>query len=120
VLSLDAFGKPVEGLPFGITDYATSVRVHGDGITPEPNPGPALQGRSVADILAAATEHGAARGWTATDRLLSSAPWDSAEDLVNNLLAVYAAGASLVQVAHPDPGQTARRMQTEKVTAELA
>jgi uncharacterized protein (TIGR03089 family) len=118
-LSLDAFGKPVEGLPFGITDYATSVRVHGDGITPEPNPGPALQGRSVADILAAATEHGAARGWTATDRLLSSASWDTPEDLVNNLLAVYAAGASLVQVAHPDPGQTARRMQTEKVTAEL-
>lgn len=118
-LSLDAFGKPVEGLPFGITDYATSVRVHGDGITPEPNPGPALAGRSVTEILAAATAHAASRGWTGTDRVLSSASWDTADDVVNNMLAVFAAGASLVQVAHPDAGQRDRRVQTEKVTTEL-
>jgi uncharacterized protein (TIGR03089 family) len=118
-LSLDAFGKPVDGLPFGITDYATSVRVHGDGITPEPNPGPALAGRSVAEIITAAREHAASRGWTDTDRVLSSAPWDTADDLVHNMLAVFAAGASLVQVAHPDAGQHTRRVQTEKVTAEL-
>ena len=32
VLSLDPFGKPVPDLPVGVTDYATSVRVHGDQI----------------------------------------------------------------------------------------
>lgn len=118
-LSLDAFGKPVEGLPFGITDYATSVRVHGDGITPEANPGAALAGRSVSEILTAAGAHAATRGWTDTDRVLSSAPWDTADQLIDNMLAVFAAGASLVQVAHPDPAQLTRRVQTERVTTEL-
>ena len=46
VLSLDPFGKPVPDLPIGVTDYATSVRVHGDQIVPERTPGPALAGRS--------------------------------------------------------------------------
>src|SRR5829696_1489738 len=45
VLSLDPFGKPATGLPVGVTDYATSVRVHGDQISPEHQPGPALDGR---------------------------------------------------------------------------
>jgi uncharacterized protein (TIGR03089 family) len=47
VLSLDPFGKSAEGLPIGVTDYATAVRVHGDQVTPEYAPGPALDGRSV-------------------------------------------------------------------------
>ena len=51
VLSLDPFGKPVPDLPVGLTDYATSVRVHGDQIVPERNPGAALDGRSVDDVL---------------------------------------------------------------------
>ena len=38
VLSLDPFGKPAPDLPIGVTDYATSVRVHGDqGIIPHSN-----------------------------------------------------------------------------------
>src|SRR6202795_1412617 len=28
VLSLDPFGRPAPDLPFGVTDYATAVRVH--------------------------------------------------------------------------------------------
>jgi hypothetical protein len=38
--------------------------------------------------------------------------------VVDHLLAVFAAGASLVQVANPDPNPDAetRRRQTEKVT----
>ena len=91
-LSLDPFGKPVPDLPIGVTDYATSVRVHGDQIVPERNPGPALAGRSVADVLAAAQASAAARGLTSTDRVLSSASWDSAEALVDNMIAVFAAG----------------------------
>ncbi|WP_156425183.1 TIGR03089 family protein [Mycobacterium sp. GA-1285] len=116
VLSLDPFGKPAADLPVGVTDYATAVRVHGDQISPERTPGPALNGRTVDDVLDAARESAAAQGFTASDRVLSSAGWDTADDLVDHLLAVLAAGASLVQVANPDAALADRRRATEKVT----
>ncbi|MBN9634667.1 MAG: TIGR03089 family protein, partial [Actinobacteria bacterium] len=119
VLSLDPFGKPVPDLPIGVTDYATSVRVHGDQIVPERTSGPALAGRSVDDVLAEARSRATAKGFTADTRLLSTAPWGTADELVANLLAVFAGGASLVQVAHPDAGALDRRRATEKVTADL-
>ena len=115
-LSLDPFGKPIADLPFGITDYATSVRVHGDQISPASQPGPALAGRSAADVFTAAESAGAAMGLTASDRVLSAADWDTAEAMTYHLLAVFAAGASLVQVANPDPAAQERRRQSEKVT----
>lgn len=119
VLSLDPFGKSARDLPIGVTDYATSVRVHGDQVSPERNPGPALAGHSADDVLASARSSAAARGISAADRVMSSASWSSADEVVKNLLAVFAAGASLVQVANPDPGLLARRRETEKVTREL-
>ncbi len=117
--SLDAFGRPVADLPFGITDYATSVRAHGDQIAPERNPGPTLDGQSVAEILSAATNSATAQGLDLASRVLSSADWATADDLIDHVLAVLVAGGSLVQVAHPDPEMRARRREAEKVTAEL-
>jgi uncharacterized protein (TIGR03089 family) len=119
VLSLDPFGKPVPDLPLGVTDYATAVRVHGDQIVPERNPGPALAGQSVAQILAACAQSAAMQGVTSTDRVLSTASWERPELMVDGLLAVLAAGASLVQVANPDPAALQRRIDTEKVTRVL-
>jgi len=123
VLSLDAFGRPVDGLPFGVTDYATAVRVHGDQIAPERHPGPALDGRSVEQILADCRNSSAAKGLTAADRVLSSASWNQPGDLVDGLLSIMAVGASLVQVAHadsnPDPVARQRRIEAEKVTRVL-
>ena len=116
VLSLDAFGKPVADLPVGVTDYATSVRVHGDQVSPERHPGPALDGRSVADVLVDAQASAAAQGFTAGDRVMSTARWDTADELTANLLTVFAVGASLVQVANPDVSALDRRRQMEKVT----
>ena len=116
VLSLDPFGKPVPDLPVGVTDYATSVRVHGDQIVPGRVPGPALDGRSVDDVLAAARASAAAQGLTAEDRIMSTAAWETADDIVERLLAVYVVGASLVQVANPDPDLLDRRRRTEKLT----
>jgi uncharacterized protein (TIGR03089 family) len=116
VLSMDPFGKPAVDLPVGVTDYATSVRVHGDQISPERHPGAALDGRSVTDVLAGAQASAAAQGFTAGDRVMSTAGWDTADELTDNLLAVFAAGASLVQVANPDPAALDRRRQMEKVT----
>lgn len=116
VLSLDPFGKPVPDLAIGLTDYATAVRVHGDQISPERHPGTALDGRSVTEVLADAQASAAAQGFAATDRVLSTAGWRTADELTDNLLAIFAAGASLVQVANPNPTLLDRRRQTEKTT----
>ena len=116
VLSLDPFGKPVPDLAVGLTDYATAVRVHGDQIVPERVPGPALEGRSADDVLAAARESAATQHITGTDRVLSTAPWATADDVIERLLALYVVGASLVQVANADTSLMERRAETEKVT----
>jgi uncharacterized protein (TIGR03089 family) len=118
VLSLDAFGKGVDDVPVGVTDYATAVRVQGDQISPERSPGPALAGRSVEQALGDAENSAAAQGFTGADRVLSSRGWDTPEQLTANLLAVFAAQASLVQVANPADDQQ-RRIETEKVTKSL-
>jgi uncharacterized protein (TIGR03089 family) len=119
VLSLDPFGRPAPELPVGVTDYATAVRVHGDQIVAEGNPGPALAGRSVDEVLAASRDSASTRGLTAGDRVLSTASWDGPDDLIEGLLAVLAIGGSLVQVANPDPAALPRRIETEKVTRTL-
>jgi hypothetical protein len=69
--------------------------------------------------LADCAKSAAARGLTSKDRVLSSAPWTGPGDLVDGLLAVMAIGASLVQVANPDPMMLQRRVETEKVTRLL-
>jgi uncharacterized protein (TIGR03089 family) len=119
VLSLDPFGKPAEGLPIGVTDYATAVRVHGDQVVPERIPGPALDGRSVDEVLDAARRSAQRQGLTGQDRVMSDKTWTTTEELVDNLLAVLAVGASLVQLSHPDEGLLTRRRETEKVTRAL-
>jgi uncharacterized protein (TIGR03089 family) len=119
VLSLDPFGKPAPDLPIGVTDYATAVRVHGDQAIPAQAPGPALDGRTVQETLTQARRSAELQGLTAGDRVISDRPWSTPQDIVDNLLAVLAAGASLVQVANPDPGLMDRRRATEKVTRRL-
>ncbi|OBA83149.1 TIGR03089 family protein [Mycobacterium sp. 1164966.3] len=119
VLSLDPFGQPVPDLPIGVTDYATSVRVHGDQIVPEPQPGPALAGQSAAQLLASCAQSAAMQGLKSTDRVLSAATWERPELLVDGLLAILSVGASLVQVANPDPALQPRRIESEKVTRVL-
>jgi uncharacterized protein (TIGR03089 family) len=119
VLSLDPFGKPVADLPAGVTDYATSVRVQADQVVAEPRPGPALSGRSADDVLAAASDSAVAQAISGGDRVLSTGEWDTDTRLVDGLLAVYRAGASLVQVAHSDPSALERHARMEKVTRTL-
>jgi uncharacterized protein (TIGR03089 family) len=119
VLSLDAFGRPAPGLPIGVTDYATAVRVHGDQVVAERHPGPALSGRSVDQVLEACRRTAAAQALTPGDRVLSTASWDTPDGVVDGLLSVLAVGGSLVQVANPDPAALPRRMATEKVTRTI-
>lgn len=120
VLSLDPFGKSAPDLPLGVTDYATAVRVHGDNVSPEQNPGPALDGRSVVQVLEEARRSAARRALTPADRVMSDRPWSNATELIDNFVAVLAAGASLVQLANPDVAALERRQRTEKVTRVLS
>jgi uncharacterized protein (TIGR03089 family) len=119
VLSLDPFGKPVAELPIGVTDYATSVRAHGDQIAPERHPGPAMDGRSVNDVVASARSFAAEQGLVSADRVLSTASWGTAEQITEHLVGVISAGASLVLVVNPDAASLGRLKQSEKVTREL-
>jgi len=50
---------------------------------------------------------------------MSSAAWSTVDQVVANLLAVFVAGASLVQLTNPDSALLERRRQTEKVTKDL-
>ena len=56
---------------------------------------------------------------TPKDRVWSANPWNSPAELIDNMLAVFAVGASLVQVGNPDPSAQQRRRHTEKVTRTL-
>lgn len=119
VLSLDPFGRPAPDLPVGVTDYATAVRVHGDQIDPEPRPGPALEGAAADEVLALCEKSAAAMSLTSSDRVSSANTWGTAAELIDNMLAVFAVGASLVQVANPDRAAQQRRRDSEKVTRTL-
>ncbi|MFD1813457.1 TIGR03089 family protein [Rhodococcus gannanensis] len=122
VLSLDPFGRPAPDLPIGVTDYATAVRVHGDQFRPDPAPADAaaLDGRTAAETLDAARRSAAAQGFSAEDRVLSTTDWTTTGELVDGLLAVFVAQASLVQVSNPDEERMAQRTESEKVTARRA
>lgn len=121
-LSLDAFGKGISGLPSGVLDFASEVRLHGDDFVPwapVPDSAPALNGTSGADVLADARARAARLGLTAGDRVLSTLDWSTSDGLGDGLLAVLAAGASLVQCRNPDPAALDRRATAERTTTRL-
>jgi uncharacterized protein (TIGR03089 family) len=120
-LSLDAFGKGLGGLPAGVVDFATEVRLHGDDFVPwatVPGDAPALAGATMDEVLAGARARAAELGLSAGDRVLSTLDWSGA-GLTEGLLAVLAAGASLVQVAHADENRLDRKAESERTTVRL-
>ncbi len=121
-LSLDAFGKGVPGLPAGVVDFATEVRLQGDEFAPwapVPDTNPALDGATISEVLAGARARAGALGLSRSDRVLSTLEWNTATGLRDGLLAVLAAEASLVQVRNPDEAALERRAATERTTVRL-
>ena len=121
-LSLDAFGRGLPGLPAGVIDFATEVRLQGDEFVPwdeVPDDAPALAGGSVADVLTDAHHRATALGVSVGDRVLSTLDWSSLDCVLDGLLAVLAAGASLVQCRNADPAKLDHRADTEKTTVRL-
>ena len=120
-LSLDAFGKGIAGLPAGVLDFATEVRLQPDDFAPwQPLPpgAPALDGQSVSELLDGARAAAAAHRMADGSRVLSTLEW-SGEGLVAGLLAPLAAGASLVQVRNPDPDRLEHKARSERTTVLL-
>jgi uncharacterized protein (TIGR03089 family) len=121
-LSLDAFGKGIAGLPPGVIDFATEVRLQGDEFAPwapVPDDAPALAGATVSDVLRTARTRAAELEIAQNDRVLSTLEWTDPAALVDGLLAVLAAEASLVQVRNPDPAALERRAAVERITVRL-
>ena len=121
-LSLDAFGRGVGGLPAGVVDFAPEVRLHGDEFVPwaeVPDTAPALAGGTVAEVLADARGRASRLGITAGARVLSTLEWGTLDGVAEGLLAVLAAGASLVQCRNADPAVLDRRAEAEKATVRL-
>ncbi|CAM05652.1 uncharacterized protein (TIGR03089 family) [Saccharopolyspora erythraea NRRL 2338] len=119
---LDALGAPVRGLPSGVVDYVSDIRVHGDdflALTPVPGDSPALLEATADDVVESAQRRAGELGIGGDDRVLSTVDWDLRGGVVDGLLTVLAARAALVQCANLDPAKLDRRRSDERITVEL-
>jgi uncharacterized protein (TIGR03089 family) len=111
-VGLDALGRGIAGLPAGVHDFATEVRVHGDTFQPGGS------GPDTETVLTTARAQATALSLTAEDRLLCTTSWDT-EVPGAILLAVLTADASLVQCSNTDLAALPRRCAAERVTVTL-
>jgi uncharacterized protein (TIGR03089 family) len=123
VASLDPMGRDLGTPPAGGTvDYIGDARVHGDDfLAKEPVPGAvAALGESTVDqVLAVARERAAALGFARESRVLSTRDWTFPDGVIDCVLAVLTAGASLVQVTSPDPATLDGIRAAERTTVDL-
>jgi uncharacterized protein (TIGR03089 family) len=123
VVALDPLGRGLDTAPAGgAMDYLNDARVHPDDFTPwetVPGSGPALLGSTVDEVVALARQRATELALGNDSRVLSTLDWTLPGGLVDGLLAVLAAGASLVQCSNVDPTKLAARRAGERVTTIL-
>jgi uncharacterized protein (TIGR03089 family) len=121
-VSLHPMGLGLRGEPMdGAVDFIEDSRVHGDDFVPfDPADGStlALGDKTVDETLALAQNRAASLGVGAGSRVLSTAPWTVPDGIVD-VLAVLAAGGSLVHVTNADTAKLDARADTEHVTLRL-
>lgn len=120
VASLDPMGRDLRGeVPAGTVDYIADARLFGDDYFGSPIPGDTLcfLGFTVDEILAKAAERAADLGLTASSRVLSTVDWPA--NVMDGLVTVLAAGASLVQVTNSEPAELDKHEKTERTTVIL-
>ncbi|PRW62654.1 TIGR03089 family protein [Actinopolyspora mortivallis] len=124
-VALDALGGSVSCLDEDVVDFASEVRIRGDEFTPLiPVSGdtPALLDSTVDEVVRAARERAETLGIGGNDRVLSALDWTLPHGVLDGLLAVLAAGASLVQLSgldDADSGVLDKRRADERTTVEL-
>jgi uncharacterized protein (TIGR03089 family) len=119
VASLDPMGRDLRGdVPAGSVDYIGDARLFGDdylAMTPVPGDTLCFQGSTVDEVLATAEKRAAELGLTPKSRVLSTLDWPAG--VMDGLVTVLAAGASLVQVTNPT--KLDRHAETERTTDML-
>jgi uncharacterized protein (TIGR03089 family) len=118
-LGLAPMALPLREVPPGFLDYVAEVRGHGDryGGPPLGPAVPALDGRTQADLCAAARDRAAALGLGPDDRVLVDAA--AHPDPLDWLLAPLAAGATIVLCGQLAASTRAARIEAERVTRTL-
>jgi uncharacterized protein (TIGR03089 family) len=121
VASLDPMGRDLRGdVPTGAVDYIGDARMFGDDyleLTPVPGATPCLNGSTVDDVLSGARSRATELSFGRDSRVLSTLDWPAG--VPDGLVAVLAAGASLVQVTNPDEAKLSRHAETERTTVTL-
>lgn len=122
VASLDPMGRDLGTAPAGTVDYVGDARLHGDdflALTPVPGDTPCILESTVDEVRAAAADRIEALDITGDSRVLSTMDWTLPAGILDGLVAVLAAGASLVQVTNADPARLDTRRTTERTTLDL-
>ncbi|MFC0544273.1 TIGR03089 family protein [Kutzneria chonburiensis] len=123
VVALDPLGRGLSGdAPAGQLDYLVESRIFGDDFIAYdkvPGDAPAFHGSTVDSLVAAAADRAAALGIGPADRVLSTLDWSTPDGLLDGLLAVLAAGASLVQCSNTDVAALPKRRESERTTIDL-
>jgi uncharacterized protein (TIGR03089 family) len=122
-VALDPLGRGLTTPPTnGDQDYLNEARIHGDDFTPWqqlPGGALALQDSTVDDLVAAAHDRAATLGINVQTRVMSTLDWTFPDGVLSGLLAVLAAGASLVQSSPADPATLEARRTAERTTINL-
>jgi uncharacterized protein (TIGR03089 family) len=123
VVALDPLGRGLSGdAPAGQLDYLVESRIFGDDFIAYdkvPGDAPAFHGSTVDSLAAAAADRAAALGIGPADRVLSTLDWSTPSDLLDGLLSVLSAGASLVQCSNADVAALPKRRESERTTIDL-
>lgn len=121
VVALDPLGMGLGAPPTHGVDYLNEIRIFGDHFTAPPVPGdtPALLESTVDDVVAAARDRARTLGMTAESRALSTLDWSFPDGVLSGLLAVLAAGASVVQSGQAAPDRLAALRTAEHTTLDL-
>jgi uncharacterized protein (TIGR03089 family) len=109
--------------PPDVQDYVRAVRPQPDAWSAVQPPAtasdPALDGRSRAEIAAAARGRAAELGMPESARVLSTRQWTSAQGWVDALLAPLAVRGSVVMVRNPEPGTIESLITQERITTQV-
>jgi uncharacterized protein (TIGR03089 family) len=123
VVALDPLGRGLSGdAPAGALDYLVESRIFGDDFIAYdkvPGDAPAFNGSTVDALVAAAADRAAALGIGPADRVLSTLDWSTPTGLLDGLLSVLSAGASLVQCSNTDVAALPKRRESERTTIDL-